>query len=216
MASASCVFCRGLGLRKTERKGEEKPCGCVFRAIFKACFQRYRYCLDNTGRLRPMVLEMIPGPKGLRFYGRKNEEFIADFDLISKRVLSELEQGVLEWYFRRGQDWKVCTEKLGINRAKLFYTVYAVQEKLGKAFRETAPYALFPLDEYFQSQSNERLAKRAVRPAAPAAEKGKVLAMPGWRQTPLYALRKRMESATGGNKEAVVVRFPVDKSRRAA
>jgi hypothetical protein len=38
---------------------------------------------------------------------------------------------------------------LKIDRGTFFHTVYRVEEKLGRAFAETEPYALYPLDDYF-------------------------------------------------------------------
>jgi hypothetical protein len=36
-----------------------------------------------------------------------------------------------------------------IDRGLFFHTVYRVEEKLGRAFVETEPYGLFPVDDYF-------------------------------------------------------------------
>ncbi|MDX2267936.1 MAG: hypothetical protein NW208_07510 [Bryobacter sp.] len=209
MASASCVFCRGLGLRKTERKGEERPCGCVFRAIFRACFSRYRYCLETTGRLRPTAMEMVPGPRGWKYYGRKYEEFIADFEIIARRTLTDIEQKVFHWYFQQGCDWKVCTAKIGINRAKLFYTAYAVQEKLGRAFRETQPYGLFPLDEYFQQTTIGK------RPSFRVAEEG-AYPLDNLVEMPQRPAAQVAPQPAGEERKAVVVQWPQQRLRRAA
>jgi hypothetical protein len=36
-----------------------------------------------------------------------------------------------------------------MDRGNFFHAVYRIQQQLGRAFRETKPFALFPLDEYF-------------------------------------------------------------------
>lgn len=36
-----------------------------------------------------------------------------------------------------------------MDRGSFFHDVYRIEQKLGKTFRELEPYALFPLDEYF-------------------------------------------------------------------
>ena len=149
LASASCVFCRGLGLRKTPVKEESRPCGCVFRAIFRACFVRYKTCVERAGVTSNLTLDHSEGPTGHRLWGRRNEEYIADFELVCRRSLNHDEFEVFQWHFLQGADWKVCIEKIGIDKGMFFHRVYLLQEKLGRVFRELKPYALFPLDEYF-------------------------------------------------------------------
>lgn len=149
LASASCVFCRGLGLRKTPVKEETRPCGCVFRAIFRACFLRYRHCMERAGMASAMSLDKPQGPTGHRVWGRRNEEYLADFELVCRRSLNKEEFDVFQAHFLQGADWKQCIERIGIDKGTFFHRVYTVQEKLGRVFRELRPYALFPLDEYF-------------------------------------------------------------------
>jgi len=148
-----------LGLRKTPIKEVSKPCGCVFRAIFRACFVRYRHCIEKSGTSSCLTYDKSEGPTGHRFYGRRNEEYIADFELVCRRSLSQEEYDVFNWHFIQGADWKYCIEKVGIDKGMFFHRVYVLQEKLGRVFRELRPYAMFPLDEYF---SGVRLSKVAV------------------------------------------------------
>jgi len=105
--------------------------------------------MQKAGVSSNLTLDRAEGPKGFRVWGRRNEEYIADFELVCKRSLSEMEYSLCYWHFLRGEDWKQCTEKLGIDKGTFFHRVYTVQEKLGRIFRELTPYALFPLDEYF-------------------------------------------------------------------
>lgn len=160
MASASCVFCRGLGLRSTSKREFTKPCGCVFRSIFRACYNRFRRCTEKTGRISSVTLDRSEGPVGLRFWGRKNEEFIADFQLICRRSLNQKEHELFQWHFLYGADWKLCVQKLSIDKGEFFHRVYSVQEKLGRVFREVRPHALFPLDEYFGGVSTTKVKLR--------------------------------------------------------
>lgn len=85
----------------------------------------------------------------------KNEEYLADFCLVSRRTLSELEYRIFKYHFLLGADWKLCCQKLKIDRGEFFHHVYRIEQKLGRAFRELEPYALFPLDEYFSGGSKE-------------------------------------------------------------
>ena len=36
-----------------------------------------------------------------------------------------------------------------MDRGTFYHEVYRIQERLGRVFRELEPYALFPVDEYF-------------------------------------------------------------------
>lgn len=170
LASASCVFCRGLGLRKTPVREATRPCGCVFRAIFRACFARYRHCIERAGRSSQMTLENLQGPLGYRVWGRRNEEYVADFELVCRRSLSGEELDVFEYHFLQGLDWKQCVDKLGVDKGVFFHRVYGVQEKLGRVFRELRPYALFPLDEYFSTVAMSRPAGRVTTLPLPSSE----------------------------------------------
>ncbi|MGA2132730.1 MAG: hypothetical protein ABSH50_10590 [Bryobacteraceae bacterium] len=82
-------------------------------------------------------------------YGRKVEEYLADFCLVSRRTLTGLEYDVFRFHFLLGADWKLCCWRLAIDRGTFFHTVYRIEQKLGRAFRELEPYSLYPLDEYF-------------------------------------------------------------------
>jgi hypothetical protein len=90
-------------------------------------------------------------------WGLKNEEFIADFCLVSRRTLSEREYKLFKYHFLLGADWKLCCRKLQIDRGTFFHEVYRIQEKLGKTFRELEPHALFPVDEYFSSTGRNKV-----------------------------------------------------------
>lgn len=164
MASASCVFCRGLGLRYTEKLGDARPCSCVFRSIFRACLERYQISQSNAERIKPVSLEYFSGTRGFRSYGRRNEEFIADFEAISRRTLDAEEQELLRLYFLQGLNWKTCAVRMNSNRGAIFHMVYCIEEKLGRAFRETEPYGLFPIDEYFSGVAFRKVQASLLRP----------------------------------------------------
>jgi len=86
---------------------------------------------------------------GRRTWGRRDEEFVADFCLVSRRALDEFEHRIFRFHFLLGADWRLCCRRLGVDRGTFFHAVYRIQQKLGRVFRELEPYALFPLDEYF-------------------------------------------------------------------
>lgn len=148
LAQQSCVLCYGLGLREV-RQGATTPCACVFRAVFRACYNRFRECADKERRISQVSLEAIPGKKYKGVYSRKEEEYIADFTLVSRRVLSESDYRIFKFHFLLSADLKLCCSRLGLDRGSFYHQVYRIQERVGRVFAEMEPYALFPLDEYF-------------------------------------------------------------------
>ena len=95
------------------------------------------------------TLDNIPGKDRQGTWGRKQEEYMADFCLVSKRALDENEYRLFRYHFLLGADWRLCSRKLGVDRGTFFHSVYRIQEKLGRIFRELEPYPLFPLTDYF-------------------------------------------------------------------
>jgi len=148
LAAPGCNVCLGLGLR-TGRNGATHPCNCVLRAIFRACFERFRYCVTREKYMSKVTLDPLPGKDRRGAWGRKSEEFAADFCLVSKRTLSESEYLIFRYHFLLGADWKMCCRKLRMDRGNFFHAVYRIEQKLGRIFREIEPYALFPVDDYF-------------------------------------------------------------------
>jgi hypothetical protein len=117
--------------------------------VFRACFNRYRECVEIGKFSSSVSLEFAQGKDGGRTYGRKIEEFMADICLVAKRTLDEDEHRVFRFYFLLGADWKLCCRQMNLERGQFFHKVYRVEEKLGRVYAELEPYALFPLADYF-------------------------------------------------------------------
>jgi len=173
LAAADCVHCQGLGMYPGRRQGKEYPCECVFRAIFRACYARFRICVETEKRMSHVQLEWSAGSCGKRFYSRKIEEYIADFCSLSRRSLDPEEYKIFRVHFLLGADWKVACPYLHIDKGIFFHGLYQIEKKLGRAFRDTEPYGLFPLDEYFggvvrkarRSTRVERILRKSMRTA---------------------------------------------------
>ena len=97
------------------------------------------------------ALEFVSGRDKRQTWGRKDEEYVADFCLISRRTLDEVEYRVFKFHFLLGADWKLCCRRLNVDRGNFFHIVYRIEQKLGRVFRELKPYGLYPLDEYFRN-----------------------------------------------------------------
>lgn len=148
LANNSCTQCHGLGLRLGRRE-RMHPCNCVLRAVFRACYARFCHCATKEKYMSRISLEFVPGRERNFSWGRKDEEYMADFILVSRRALSESDFKLFKFHFLLGADWKLCCRRLNIDRGTFFHAVYRIQQELGRVFRELQPYSLFPLDEYF-------------------------------------------------------------------
>ena len=171
LAMHNCTQCHGSGLR-LGRKGALAPCNCVLRSIFRICYRQFICCVTQERELSQISLESHSGPARSYTWGRKDEEYIADFCLVSRRTLDEFEHNIFRYHFLLGADWKLCSRKLGIERGVFFHAVYRIEQKLGRTFRELEPYPLFPLDEYYFGPSriearSRRGGLREIRPAVP-------------------------------------------------
>ena len=111
------------------------------------------------------VTSEVYGSTGSRrlVWGRKDEEYIADFYLVTRRNLNEQEWDVFNYHFLLGAEWKLCCAKLKIEKGNFFHMIYRIQHKLGRVFREMEPYPLFPLDEYFRGTTHQMCPKTEVR-----------------------------------------------------
>lgn len=137
LAINSCTQCHGLGLLTGPlRKGT--PCNCVLRAIFRLCFQKFRELAQTSPRLHS---------------GRKDEEYMADFCLVTQRTLTEEEYRIFRYHFLLGAPWTICCRRLSIDKGSFFHAVYRIEQKLGRTFRELEPYPLFPISDYFTRAS---------------------------------------------------------------
>jgi hypothetical protein len=152
LALVDCNHCGGIGVRR-EKRSQPIPCGCALRGIFRVCYLRFRDCVAR-GKCRTQVtFERNPrGRSGRGTWSRKDEEYIADFELIGRRSLDAFHHQIFRWHFVLGADWKLCCRRLRMDRGAFFHAIYRIEEKLGKAFYETEPYALYPPNHYFMAR----------------------------------------------------------------
>ena len=173
LAANSCTQCHGLGLR-IGRRGTASPCNCVLRGIFRACYARFRNCVEKEKHLSKCVLEFMPGSNHRNTWGRKDEEYCADFILIARRVLTPEEYRIFNFHFMLGADWRLCCIRLKLDRGLFFHAIYRIQQVLGKTFLELEPYALYPLDEYFNggARGNDPITMKTAANVLPFPKPG--------------------------------------------
>jgi hypothetical protein len=163
LATLKCTTCLGVGMT-LGRRGSLTACDCVLRSIFRLCYQRFRHCVEKEKYLSKVTLEIHSGPNRRGTWGRKDEEYIADFLRLARRTLSEQEYRVFNYRFLLGADWRLCVRKLKMDRGTFFHLVYRIQEKLGRVFAETEPYSLYPVAEYFCSSPREEVVSSTPSP----------------------------------------------------
>lgn len=165
LASAKCTACEGTGERTKSRK--PALCGCVLRAIFRACYQRFKECANKDLDMSRVSLEHAVTRDSSSSWGRKNEEYVADFLLIAKRTLTEEEHRLFRYHHLLGADWRLCCRRLGMDKGSFFHAIYRIQQKLGQAYYATEPYALYPIREYFTVTYRDRVVANRVVPIRP-------------------------------------------------
>src|SRR4051812_35147597 len=83
----SCTRCDGLGTT-LDRSGSLQPCKCTLRSIFRICYNQFRQCVEQDPYMSRMSCEpSYAGQKRPTTWGRKDEEYICDFEMVAKRTL---------------------------------------------------------------------------------------------------------------------------------
>ena len=164
-----------------------KPCGCSLRAIFRICYKRFRHCVTKEKNMSRVTLEYTPTNNRRISWGRKDEEYAADFTLVSKRTLTDSEYRVFKYHYLLGADWRLCCRRLNMDRGAFFHEAYRIERKLGQAFRELQPYGLYPLDEYFSPTSQVPFATPGQRRCERRASLRPLLAPLGYSRPLLQA-----------------------------
>src|ERR1700686_2714684 len=97
LAMHNCSQCHRSGLRLA-RKGTIAPCNCVLRAIFRICYDRFMRCATQEKHLSRVSLEPHAGRSRPSTWGRKDEEYIADFCRVSERALDDFEHRLFHYH----------------------------------------------------------------------------------------------------------------------
>jgi hypothetical protein len=165
LAAQSCTQCHGLGLRL--QGDASHPCNCVLRTIFRTCFRKFQNCATQEKHLSRVSMEGFGSNSNRKVtWGRKDEEYVADFCIVARRTLDAQEHKLFRYHFLLGADWRLCCRQLKMDRGNFFHSVYRLQAKLGRVLRELEPYALYPVEDYFGNGSvNRPIAPNPTTPA---------------------------------------------------
>ena len=158
LARGSCRICHGLGVRDFAVRGRGEysrvlswsVCDCAWRAVWRACYGRFRLYVASGPGMGSPCLTFTPGWEGKRSYTRKRENYLADFCLVSRRelVAGSLAHRLFVAHFLLGGDWRACCRGLHMERGDFFHEVYRVEVRLGRVFYSLEPYGLWPVREY--------------------------------------------------------------------
>jgi hypothetical protein len=170
LARERCRHCRGVGLvrQRIYNGTAQGPCGCVLRAIFRACLHQFQYVAHKEKFMSKPCLAFRPGKDANRSYGRPDEEYIADFCLVSRRALDPAEWAIFSAHYLLGANWRICCHYLRIDKGTFFHSAYRIEKKLGRVFRELEPYSLWPLSDYFCGPSKRKIGSFPANDAPPA------------------------------------------------
>jgi hypothetical protein len=134
----------------------------VLRAIFRICFEKFYHISSQEKRMTQATLDGA-GPQCRKVvWGRKDEEYVADFLALTKRSLNEEEYRIFRMHYLLGANWRMCCQRLSVDKGQFFHIVYRIEQKVGRVFKETQPYALYPVDEYYSGAKVEH--KAILRP----------------------------------------------------
>lgn len=158
----------------------QMPCDCVLRAIFRACFQRFKTCVRKDKGASSVKLERLgTGRSSHMTFSRKTEEYIADFYLLCQRTLTQEEWVIFRFHYLLGAAASMVARRFNMTRAAFETLTRGIEAKLGRTFRETQPFALFPLDEYF----SVNMRGAVIAPCVPLDTRTRPRLCPPLRQT---------------------------------
>lgn len=149
LARQGCTNCQGRGWFV---KTPGYACHCVTRAIFHQLMAEW-HKIKNAEHLAQFRVEQIGqrGGKTVRRGGwsMKRPEFVADLEILAKRVLAPTDFRVWRLYHCYGAQYREACALLDMDKGTFFHAVYRVENQVGRAAREVRPYALFPIADYY-------------------------------------------------------------------
>jgi hypothetical protein len=153
LAKESCAKCQGEG-QAAIRFGHPRPCNCVLRNVFRACYARFRHCVTKEKFMSRVSLVPCLGKDQRLTYARLDEDYICDFSNVSRRALNNFDYNIFRYHFLLGADWRLICRQMKLDRGEYFHALYRIQQRLGRVFGELKPYSLYPISEYFAGTLN--------------------------------------------------------------
>lgn len=153
LADPRCGHCRGMEmvlLRHPDREARLKPCACAARRAFRDVMRRYQALAARSGmHSKAIFSEVGAGPRRAKAYTRPVEEYLADVEIVLRRVLSADELRLWRLRHAGGRTIGEAARAMGLIVPTAQWRIYHLEEKAGRAFVETRPHALWPVEQYF-------------------------------------------------------------------
>lgn len=103
--------------------------------FYDSCYARFRNCVEKEQQPSKCILEFMPGTNHRNTWGPKSDDdYYADFLLISRRTLTPEEYRIFYYHVLLGADWKLCGLKLKIDLSSFIHAIYRIQQALDSAF----------------------------------------------------------------------------------
>jgi hypothetical protein len=127
----------------------------VDQKIARLVMDRYHAVDIHAQGARPVNWDAAGKPQSKHNGRFRSIDFRADVVLIAKRVLTPFELRIFRYRYLRGMGPSQCCRVLRISIGTFQYRCLVIEVTLGRAFRSTEPYALYPLDAYFAGVSRD-------------------------------------------------------------
>jgi len=158
IASPLCGKCSGE--MALVNAGTGQLCKCVYMKIFDDIMAAYEQSRASAGTRGEITEHHVPGFGGGVSYSRKNQEFVADVELLVKRVARQLDEETVFPYHQSlakhvildGQGLDFVLRYIGLGaeskeRARQALSLVALRSAIQAV--EMEPYPLFPIQKYF-------------------------------------------------------------------
>jgi len=172
-----CPECSGTGLPSRGRlavcpsQPDQTPsasalrlCTCVYRAVFRACYRRFKHCGKLDPSLRRVRYERTPGAVDRTVtWVRRNEDFRADFHSCGVRALPKHLYHFFSFYYLHGAKEEMVCQRLGISVRGANTLMAEIETLVGREIAHLQPYSLFPPRGYMMPAGRARQSDEGLR-----------------------------------------------------
>jgi hypothetical protein len=143
LSRPGCRDCRETGLVSTNL------CDCVSRAVFRACYRRFKHCGTMHVSMRKVNFERTSkGVDRTLSWVRRNEDYRADFHSCGLRALPRHLYQLFSFYHLHGCSLDVARRRLGMSYRQSVEWIGEVETFVGREIAFLEPYSLFPPQGY--------------------------------------------------------------------
>ncbi len=162
LAREGCRLCGGSGIdplapaagsQQEWDPGDFIPCACVCRAVFRACYRRFRQCAAASGATRAVTFSESPrGVDRHLVWVRRLEDYCADFESAARRSLSAEQLRLFRYHHVLGASPELAARRMGISERHFFRLLAELECAVGREFALMTPYSVYPPREYLSPQ----------------------------------------------------------------